>query len=145
MASQATTRQSQPRSMLADIIDSIFTPGTNSGLIRAMDMSFYALFVVLATMVVLTRGNGHVCALFALSVGLFASIKWCVSGWGNELLLVPVAIPRSQVRIDRPLTSSHGARFLVQIAESEEQHRREHLAKEERKVADAATKGGKAQ
>lgn len=64
--------------MLADIVDSIFTPGTNSGLIRAMDMSFYALFAVLVVMVVLTRGNGHICALFALSVGLFASIKWCV-------------------------------------------------------------------
>lgn len=69
--------------MLADIVDSIFTPGTNSGLIRAMDMSFYALFAVLVVMVVLTRGNGHICALFALSVGLFASIKWCV---GSSLM-----------------------------------------------------------
>jgi hypothetical protein len=33
---------------------------------------FYALFAVLVVMVVLTRGNGHICALFALSVGLFA-------------------------------------------------------------------------
>lgn len=64
--------------MLGDIVDSIFTPGTNSGLIRAMDMSFYALFVTLAALVVMTRGNGHVCALFALSIGLFVSIKWCV-------------------------------------------------------------------
>ncbi|GAA5866357.1 hypothetical protein JCM3774_006630 [Rhodotorula dairenensis] len=111
MASQAAPEPPRPRSMLADIVDSIFTPGTNSGLIRAMDMSFYALFVVLATMVVLTRGNGHVCALFALSVGLFVSIKW----------------------------------FLVQIAESEEQHRREHLAKERQKEVDAAAKGGKVQ
>ncbi|GAA5991990.1 hypothetical protein JCM10908_000685 [Rhodotorula pacifica] len=110
MAAKASTPSLPSRSMLGDIIDSIFTPGTNSGLIRAMEMSFYALFVVLAGMVVLTRGNGHVCALFALSIGLFASIKW----------------------------------FLVQIAEAEEQHRRERLAKEQQE-AEAATKGGKAQ
>ncbi|KWU46683.1 hypothetical protein RHOSPDRAFT_31499 [Rhodotorula sp. JG-1b] len=110
MAAQASTAKPQSRSMLADIVDSIFTPGTNSGLIRAMDMSFYALFAVLVVMVVLTRGNGHICALFALSVGLFASIKW----------------------------------FLVQIAEAEEQHRRERLAKEQEET-DAVTKGGKAQ
>ncbi|BGP52843.1 hypothetical protein JCM8202_003924 [Rhodotorula sphaerocarpa] len=98
------------RSMLGDIIDSIFTPGTNSGLIRAMEMSFYALFATLLGLVVLTRGNGHVCALFGLSVGLFASIKW----------------------------------FLVQIADAEEQHRKERAAKDQAE-ADTATKGGKAQ
>jgi predicted nucleic acid-binding Zn ribbon protein len=51
-----TSKQSGKRR--DDIVDSIFTPGTNSGLIRAMDMSFYALFAVLVVMVVLTRGNG---------------------------------------------------------------------------------------
>jgi hypothetical protein len=34
---------------------------------------------------------------------------------------------------------------LVQIAEAEEQHRRERLAKEQQQEADAAIKGGKAQ
>ncbi|GAA6047819.1 hypothetical protein JCM3770_004658 [Rhodotorula araucariae] len=63
-------------STLRDIVDSIFTPGTNSGLLRAMNASFYALFATLFGMVVLTRGNGHVCALLALSVALWASIKW---------------------------------------------------------------------
>jgi hypothetical protein len=88
MATQASTAKPQSRSMLADIVDSIFTPGTNSGLIRAMDMSFYALFAVLVVMVVLTRGNGHICALFALSVGLFASIKWCVGSCDVRVIRV---------------------------------------------------------
>lgn len=64
--------------MLSDVISSIFTPGTNSGLIQAMSYSFYALFVTLFGMVLLTGGNGHVVALLGLSVGLFVSIKWCV-------------------------------------------------------------------
>ncbi|GAA6061036.1 hypothetical protein JCM10212_004610 [Sporobolomyces blumeae] len=63
-------------SMLSDVISSIFTPGTNSGLIQAMSYSFYALFVTLFGMVLLTGGNLHVVALLALSIGLFVSIKW---------------------------------------------------------------------
>lgn len=55
---------------------SIFEPGTNSGLVKAMSYSFYALFVTLIGMIFLTGGNVHVCALFGLSVGLFISIKW---------------------------------------------------------------------
>ncbi|GAA5859795.1 hypothetical protein JCM5296_003643 [Sporobolomyces johnsonii] len=90
----ASTQTGQ--SMLSDVVSSIFTPGTNSGLVRAMSYSFYALFATLFGMVLLTGGNVHVLALLALSVGLFVSIKW----------------------------------FLIQIAEVEEQQRKERLAKE---------------
>lgn len=86
------------RSMLGDIIDSIFTPGTNSGLIRAMEMSFYALFATLLGLVVLTRGNGHVCALFGLSVGLFASIKWCAGSLAPRHRGVLAPAPHRQLR-----------------------------------------------
>lgn len=65
-----------PPSLFQDIISSIFTPGTNTGLIQAMNYSFYALFVTLLGMLWLTSGNLHVCALLALSVGLFVSVKW---------------------------------------------------------------------
>lgn len=65
-------------STLKDIVDSIFTPGTNQGLLRAMNASFYALFATLAALLVATRGNVHVVALLTLSVALWASIKWCV-------------------------------------------------------------------
>ncbi|GAA5915746.1 hypothetical protein JCM8208_005658 [Rhodotorula glutinis] len=63
-------------STLKDIVDSIFTPGTNQGLLRAMNASFYALFATLAALLVATRGNVHVVALLTLSVALWASIKW---------------------------------------------------------------------
>lgn len=66
------------KGVLGDIVDSVFTPGTNSGLIQATSYSFYALFLTLLGMLWLTGGNIHVWALFGLSVGLFASIKWCV-------------------------------------------------------------------
>lgn len=59
-----------------DVVMSVFEPGTNSGLIRAMNYSFYSLFVTLLLMVYGTKGNVHVCALLVLSVGLFLSIKW---------------------------------------------------------------------
>ena len=65
-------------STLRDIVDSIFTPGTNEGLLRAMNWSFYALFATLSALLVATRGNVHVVALLTLSVALWASIKWCV-------------------------------------------------------------------
>ncbi|SGY31463.1 BQ5605_C002g01232 [Microbotryum silenes-dioicae] len=68
----------EPRSMLQDVIASIFEPGTNSGLVQAMSYSFYALFVTLFGMVVLTGGNIHVVALLVLSLGLYASIRWSV-------------------------------------------------------------------
>ena len=58
------------------MVDSVFTPGTNAGLIKAMSYSFYALFATLATLVYATGGNVHVCLLLLLSVALFASIKW---------------------------------------------------------------------
>ncbi|KAM0793459.1 hypothetical protein ACM66B_000902 [Microbotryomycetes sp. NB124-2] len=66
----------QQKSVLQDVISSIFEPGTNSGLIKAMSYSFYSLFVTLFGMLVLTKGNLHVLALLVLSLGLFASVKW---------------------------------------------------------------------
>ncbi|GAA5888166.1 hypothetical protein JCM16303_003764 [Sporobolomyces ruberrimus] len=86
--SSSTTSQG----MLSDVISSIFTPGTNSGLIQAMSYSFYALFVTLFGMVFLTKGNLHVVALLVLSIGLFASIKW---------FLIQIREVEEQQRIER--------------------------------------------
>lgn len=66
-------------STLDDVVASVFTPGTNKGLVRAMTYSFYALFVTLLGMLWLTGGNLHVVALLTLAVGLFLSINWSVS------------------------------------------------------------------
>ncbi|GAA5832574.1 hypothetical protein JCM5353_002196 [Sporobolomyces roseus] len=78
--------------MLSDVVSSIFTPGTNSGLIQAMSYSFYALFVTLFGMVLLTGGNLHVVALLVLSIGLFVSIKW---------FLIQIKEVEEQQRIER--------------------------------------------
>lgn len=43
------------------------------------------------------------------------------------------------------IDASYADRFLVQIAEAEEQHRRERLAKEQQQETDDTIKGGKAQ
>ncbi|BGP12652.1 hypothetical protein JCM10213v2_000569 [Rhodosporidiobolus nylandii] len=64
------------RNTFMDVVHSIFEPGTNTGLVRAMSFSFYALFATLLGMVWLTGGNLHVVALLGLSVALFVSIKW---------------------------------------------------------------------
>ncbi|KAJ9089110.1 hypothetical protein DSO57_1016207 [Entomophthora muscae] len=63
-------------SMFKDVIDSIFTPGVNSGLIRAMNISFIFLFVTLAAFAVITSFNIHVIALNFIAFGLFCSINW---------------------------------------------------------------------
>lgn len=83
--------------MLSDVISSIFTPGTNSGLIQAMSYSFYALFVTLFGMVLLTKGNLHVVALLVLSIGLFASIKWLAPSSSSRLSLLISADDLSRV------------------------------------------------
>jgi len=80
-------------STLRDIVNSIFEPGTNQGLLRAMNASFYALFATLAALLVATRGNVHVVALLTLSVALWASIKWCVLA----LASLARALARSQL------------------------------------------------
>jgi hypothetical protein len=66
------------RGVLSDVVNSVFEPGTNAGLIKAMSWSFYALFATLLGMVWLTGGNWHVVSLLGLSIALFLSIKWCV-------------------------------------------------------------------
>lgn len=63
-------------SFVEAILDSLWQPGLNTPMRRAMDISFYALFVVLSILVFLTSGNVHVIALLCLSVGLFFSIRW---------------------------------------------------------------------
>ncbi|GAA5972270.1 hypothetical protein JCM11641_002381 [Rhodosporidiobolus odoratus] len=88
---QASTRETQ-RSMVSDVVNSIFEPGTNAGLVRAMSYSFYALFVTLLGMVLLTGGNWHVIALLGLSVALFISIR---------LFLVQIAEAEEKQRTER--------------------------------------------
>ncbi|RKP25966.1 ER protein Pkr1-domain-containing protein, partial [Syncephalis pseudoplumigaleata] len=57
---------------------SIFTPGANSQLLLAMNVSFVALFLSLLFLLLATGGNGHVFALLFIAMGLFASVQWFV-------------------------------------------------------------------
>ncbi|GAA5891110.1 hypothetical protein JCM6882_006422 [Rhodosporidiobolus microsporus] len=80
------------RSTFVDVVQSIFEPGTNAGLVRAMSFSFYALFLTLGGMIFLTGGNLHVVALLGLSVALFVSIKW---------FLIQIAEEEEKQRVER--------------------------------------------
>jgi len=62
--------------MLNDVVSSIFTPGTNPGLLRAIDFTFYALFATLVLLLVVSDFNLHVVILLFLAVCLFVSLKW---------------------------------------------------------------------
>lgn len=127
--------------LLADVIDSVFTPGTNSGLVSAMSYSFYGLFLVLLCMLFLTGGtNGHVWALLGLSLGLFVSIKWFVL-----LPAPPCCYEDGGARIGEVEAVERGAdddqRFLAQIAPVEEERRIERLSLEKAEREAAAALG----
>jgi energy-converting hydrogenase Eha subunit E len=62
-------------SVASDVVDSIFTPGVNDGVIYAMNVSFYLLFVSLVFLLVLSEFNVYVLFLTLTSVALFATIQ----------------------------------------------------------------------
>ncbi len=76
--SHVTMSMSDRPSILDDVVTSITAPGTNRGLIIAMNTSFGALFIVLGGMVWLTGGNKHVLVLLGLSMASLGSMTWCV-------------------------------------------------------------------
>ncbi|KAI8909434.1 ER protein Pkr1-domain-containing protein, partial [Powellomyces hirtus] len=65
--------------ILEEIWNSVFTPGVNSRVQGAMNMSFAGLFVSLTALAVVTGGNLHVIALIGIAGCLFASVQWWVS------------------------------------------------------------------
>jgi hypothetical protein len=58
------------------LFDSLFQPGLNTPMRRAMDACFYALLFVLIGLAFVTGGNIHVFALFAIALGLFLAVHW---------------------------------------------------------------------
>ncbi|GAA6036575.1 hypothetical protein JCM8097_001233 [Rhodosporidiobolus ruineniae] len=90
------------RSLFSDVVNSVFEPGTNSGLVRAMSYSFYALFATLAWMVYLcwdTEGRWHVFGLLGLSIALFVSMRW---------FIVSIAEAEEQQRLEREKAAKEG-------------------------------------
>jgi hypothetical protein len=55
--------------------ESVFTPGPTPVLVKAMNLSFFALFALLIPMTYFTQ-NIHVFLLTILSVGLWVAMQW---------------------------------------------------------------------
>jgi hypothetical protein len=62
-------------SVATSLWDSIFTPGPTPILIRAMNISFFALFALLVPLIYVTK-NIHVVFLTILAVGLWIAMQW---------------------------------------------------------------------
>lgn len=58
------------------LVDSIFSPGLNNPTHKLMNQCFYALFVVLLLLIVLSGGNFHVIFLGTVAFALFVTINW---------------------------------------------------------------------
>jgi hypothetical protein len=63
-------------SIATSLWDSIFTPGPTPILIKAMNLSFFALFALLIPLIFVTK-NIHVFFLTILAIGLWIGMQWC--------------------------------------------------------------------
>src|ERR1700731_4067401 len=83
-SSKSTTGASASAS---SFLEEILAPGSSlhPKFLFALDVAFSALFVVLLTLVYLTR-NWHVMALLGIEVGLWATVKWSV----HFTLFIPI-------------------------------------------------------
>jgi hypothetical protein len=66
---------SDSQSFLVSLWDSIFTPGPTPVLVKAMNISFFALFALLIPLAYMTK-NIHVFLLTLLSIGLWIAMQW---------------------------------------------------------------------
>ncbi|KAJ2685076.1 hypothetical protein IWW39_004518 [Coemansia spiralis] len=64
--------------ILGDIVNSIFEPGVNRGVLVVMNSAFAGLFLILAYLLFATHFNLHVCVLTLIAMGLFISIQWFI-------------------------------------------------------------------
>ena len=63
--------------------DSIFTPGPTPILVRAMNLSFVALFTLLIPLIYITK-NIHVLFLTILALGLWIAMRWYLPLFTSE-------------------------------------------------------------
>jgi len=62
--------------MLQDIVQSIFEPGVNSHVLKAVNIIFVCLIIVGIGLVLFSGFNIHLLVLLVLSSGLLISINW---------------------------------------------------------------------
>lgn len=65
--------------MFQVIIESIFEPGVNSQLLKAVNITFVCLVAVVIVLLIAFGFNIHLVVLLILSIGLFLSVNWFVS------------------------------------------------------------------
>ncbi|KAJ3076935.1 hypothetical protein HDU99_001281 [Rhizoclosmatium hyalinum] len=69
----------EPTNLFEEVWMSIFTPGINSKVVFVMDLCFYALFLSLFGLLVVSGGNFHVVFLLLIATCLFVSVKWFIA------------------------------------------------------------------
>ncbi|KAJ2370091.1 hypothetical protein H4S02_002068 [Coemansia sp. RSA 2611] len=74
----ASAAPAESAGVFRDVINSIFEPGVNRGVLVVMNCAFLGLFAILVYLLFATRFNLHVCALTVIAVLLFASIQWFI-------------------------------------------------------------------
>ena len=57
-------------------LESAFTPGVHASLVRALNVVFAVIFVLLLIVMIIIGLNIHVCVFFVLSLLLFGSLHW---------------------------------------------------------------------
>ncbi|KAL9956337.1 hypothetical protein ACROYT_G037802 [Oculina patagonica] len=65
--------------MFQAIVESIFEPGVNSQLLKAINIIFVCLVIVVILLLTAYGFNIHLLILLILSTGLLLSINWFVS------------------------------------------------------------------
>lgn len=69
------------------VIDSIFQPGTNKGLLICTHVSFLALIATLSSLVYISSFNIHYINLLVISILLYITVNWFIIELGKTKLL----------------------------------------------------------
>ncbi|KAJ1940879.1 hypothetical protein FBU59_003676 [Linderina macrospora] len=109
MGSSESTKQS--KGVFQDVIDSIFEPGVNHGVLVVMNCAFAGLFLILLYLLVATGFNLHVCALTLIAILLFGSIQWFIRELANSKVLTKNSSAKKSPANSRP-SSSHKKKKL---------------------------------
>ncbi|OLY80281.1 hypothetical protein AYI68_g4240 [Smittium mucronatum] len=75
----STTDNPAPTSTMGDVIDSIFSGGVNQGVMKVLNLTFMALFLVLLTLLYLTGPNIYLVSVMVINAFLFTMIQYLVS------------------------------------------------------------------
>ncbi|RSH81002.1 SMK killer toxin resistance protein [Apiotrichum porosum] len=78
VAEPRTTEVAASPNFFGQLIGSIFEPGANTAVVKAMNISFALLLLTLFGLMILSSWNLHVVALFVINAALWATMMWFV-------------------------------------------------------------------